>query len=255
MVLVGRVDADTLAVGITEPIAAVSLSMPVGGQVEKLLVRQGTQVTAGDVLLILDREIEDIDRRSKRLIYEDRSAIDELSQRLVVLQKQVRAAQDLVASGSISVKQLQDEEIAWLTTKAQLVALKTAKARERLDLALAEETFQRRQLQAPTNGIVTRVDIEVGETLPAQQPVIEIVNAQRVRFRGNFSVEDRARFHEGDVAMLRVVQYGEVILREAKVTYVAPVADPSSGLIDIVAEIENSDLKLIPGTTADLLTP
>lgn len=246
-------NAEGSAIGFTEPIATIALGMPVSGQVEELNVVEGSFVTADEIVLVLDREIEDLDRQSKQLLFDNWSAVFEAEQRVQTLNAQVKAARSLSSLGAVSRKQLEDEEIAYFTAQAQLSALKTAKAREEIDLALAEVNYERRQLRAPRDGIITRVEVEVGETVPAQQPVLELVDVSKIRFRGTFSVADSLRFFPGKLADLRVVQYGQTIMRPARVTYVAPVADASSGLIDVIAEVDNGDSAVLPGTTAELL--
>lgn len=239
--------------GITEPIATVTLSMPVTGQVKALAVSEGSRVARGDMLITLDRRIEALDRDSKRIALQDRSALVELEQRVAILKQQVAKAQAVLGAGGVSQKQVQDEEIALMTAQAQLLALRETKRREAIDLDLAQENYARRRLLAPIAGVVTQVKVAEGETVPPQEPLIVLVDVTQIRFRGSFSVDDPDHFRVGQEATLRWSQNGSVRERVAKVTYVAPVADPASGLIEVIALADNQDLQLIPGTTAELL--
>lgn len=241
------------AIGLIEPFHQVELSMPVAGQVADIRISEGSRIAKRDVILTLDREIERLDMASKRLAYENNSAIEDLTRRIETLSDQLKSAQSLLADGGLSQKQVQDEQIALESSRAELKSLIINKAREEIELALAQENFDRRQLRAPIDGIVTRVDIDVGETLPAQKPVIEIVNTFRVRFRGNFSADDTQQFAKGQQARIKANQLGVEIIRPAEIVYVAPIADPSSGLIEVIAEIENKDLAILPGITAELV--
>ncbi|PWL24171.1 MAG: hypothetical protein DCO98_11480 [Altererythrobacter sp. XM-24bin4] len=245
--------AATVAVGVTEPITTVSLSMTETGRVETITVTEGSRVIAGASLIILDRRIEELDRRSKKIALEDRSAITELEERINILSDQLEKARTLLADGGVSHKQVQDEQIALMTAQSQLLALREKKRREAIDFDLAEENYERRQLLAPTEGIVTQINVAIGETVTPQETIIELVNVSEIKFRGNFSVADEGRFEEGQDATLRVWQNGQELQRHAVVVYVAPVADPSSGLIEVIAKIENQDLSVIPGTTAELI--
>ncbi len=244
--------ADALAVGITEPLRQITLSMSVSGVVEKRSVSEGSQVAKGDVLLELDRTIEALEMDSKRLIFEDQSAIHELKERIRILEHQIERGRALVARGGISEKQIEDEILALTAARAELESRTQSKRREQIDHALAQTYFERRLLVAPIQGIVTAVNISVGETVKPQEPLITLVDVSRIKFRGTFSVADRTRFAVGDVAQLTVQQYGQQVIKPAIVSYIAPVADPSSGLIEIIAEADNHDGLMTPGTTAEL---
>jgi RND family efflux transporter MFP subunit len=244
--------AAATSTGITEPVSSVTLSMPVTGQVMELAVTEGSKVTRGDTLITLDRRIEALDRESKSIALEDRSAMMELEQRVRILEHQVAKAKAVLGAGGVSQKQVQDEEIAWMTAQAQLLALRETKRREAIDLRLAEQNYARRRLVAPITGVVTRVNVAIGETVPPQEALIVLVDTTQIRFRGSFAIDDPAHFHTGQAAMLRWTQNGQTLERKAKVTYVAPVADPSSGLIEVIATADNRDHKLIPGATAEL---
>lgn len=244
--------AAATSTGITEPVSSVNLSMPVTGQVKVLTVTEGSEVMRGDVLITLDRRIEALDRDSKRIALQDRSAMVELEQRIAILRQQVTKAKAVLGAGGVSRKQVQDEEIALMTAEAQLLTLRETKRREAIDLDLAEENYARRRLLAPMTGVVTRINVAAGETVPPQEPLIVLVDVREIRFRGSFSVDDPEHFHTGQAAVLRWTQNGQAKTRPARVTYVAPVADPSSGLMEVIAVADNADGQMIPGTTAEL---
>jgi len=250
--LTPTVNADALAIGVTEPLRQITLSMSVSGVVETRSVSEGSQVASGDLLLELDREIEALEMESKLLIFEDQSAINELKERIGVLENQVERGRALVQRGGISEKQIEDEVLALAAAKAELEARIQSKRREQIDHALAQTYFDRRVLIAPIQGIVTEVNISVGETVKPQEPLITLVDVSRIKFRGTFSVADRKRFTVGDAAQLLVQQYGQQITKPATISYIAPIADPSSGLIEIIAEVDNRDHMITPGTTAEL---
>lgn len=244
--------ANAVAIGVTEPRVQISLTMPVSGIVRLRKVHEGSQVVTGDLLLELDREIEALDMESKRIQAKDNAAITELEKRISILEKQVRNGRELLERGGISEKQIQDEELALAAARADLQSQRLVKKREKIDYELAVTYFNRRQLTSPITGTVTNVTISEGESVKPQEPLIVLVDVSRIKFKGTFSLIDTERFKVGDIAWLQVSQHGQTIMREASVTYVAPVADPASGLIEIIAEIDNEDRAIIPGTTAEL---
>lgn len=241
-----------LAIGITEPKSQASLSFQVQGTIDKIFVTEGDQITAGEVLLELDRSIENLERQRKWIILKDQSELREVRGRIDVLAKQVSEGRILAETGGISVKQLEDEELALSAAKAQLESLIASKRLAEIDHNLAEQYFEQKQLTSPVTGVVTFVHGERGETIQPQETLVKVVDVSTIRFVGTFPISQDYRFMATEKAILRLMQHGEVIERRALITYVSPLVDAASGLRKLFAEVDNSDFKIIPGTPAEL---
>lgn len=233
--------------GITQAVSEARLSMPVAGRVEGLKVRQGSRVKAGQVLLHLDRDLEALEVERRRLQVADEARLDQLQQRAETLRQQVAALRELAQSGGVADKQWQDERLALQAVEAEQRGLQAAKARERVDLKLARTQYERRQLRAPMAGVVTQLDIRVGESVVPHSPLMTLVDVSRVRFLGTVPARDAQQLKVGDAVTVAVGPEGEAVQRAAQLVYVAPVADASSGLVEVVAEFDNSDGRVRPG--------
>ena len=241
-----------LAIGITEPHRQTSLSPAVQGTIAKILVAGGDYVQPGETLLELDHSIENLERERKRIILEDQSELREVKVRIAVLKKQVTEGRVLSGTGAISIKQLEDEELALSAAEAQRDSLNAVKKQAEIDHKLASQYYRQKILTAPMAGVVTLVNGEVGETVRPQEILVKIVDVSKIRFVGTFPLSQDYRFKVGDETTIRLMQHGELIERQAIVTYVSPLADAASGLRELFAEVDNSDLKIIPGTAAEL---
>lgn len=224
------------ALGTTEALRAASLGLSVSGRIASLRVKEGARVEKGQLLLHLDSEAEALELKRRRLLLEDQSQIKALRERRAVTQAQVDAARDLQSKGAMARKLFEDEALALRVITAELDSLQASKLREQVEVDLAREAWTARHLLAPFAGVVTKVHQQVGESLPANEPAVDLVDARRVRFLGAFdqTVADAPR----------VGQSVQVILPthpaiDAKVVFVSPVADPSSGLVEVIAEFAN----------------
>jgi RND family efflux transporter MFP subunit len=241
------------APGVTQAMRDVKLSVTVAGRIESLLVSEGSRVREGQLLLHLDRTLEELEVQRRRLLLQDRARIDELKQKEKVLQQQIQSLQPLLASGGVSRKQFEDEEIALGSVMAERRTLESAKEREQVELQLAQEAFERRHLRAPISGIVTKLAARQGESVSPSEPVITVVDTSRVRFIAAVPAAAGQRLRPGLNVRIDLGPEVRLSLRQAQLVFVSPVTDPSSGLVEVIAEFDNADGVVRPGITGRLL--
>jgi RND family efflux transporter MFP subunit len=240
------------APGITQALREARLSMPVTGRVEGLFVREGSVVKAGQVLLHLDRTLEELEVSRRRLVLQDQSRLLELRAKEATLREQVASLAPLVQAGGVSRKQLEDESMALGTVSSERLSLEEAKQREKIELDLAQETYERRQLRSPISGVVTRLTVRLGESVAPHEPVVSVVDVSRVRFVGTVPAAESHRLKSGAQVSLVLGAAGQ-IRRSARLVYVSPTADASSGLVEVIAEFDNPDGSVRPGISGRLL--
>lgn len=237
--------AQGAASGVTKAAQERRLSMTVAGRVDALMVKEGDRVVAGQMLLHLDRTLEELEVRRRRLLLQDAARLQELREREQVLTAQVASLAPLLASGGVSRKQVEDEEIALRALIAERRAIEAAKLREQIELDLAIEAYERRHLRSPIGGIVTRIAQRVGESVAPNEPIIDVVDVSRVRFFGTLPATGRLRV--GATVSVRLGADDGARPRPARVVFVSPVADPASGLVEVIAEFDNADGAVRPG--------
>lgn len=243
---------DVLGPGFTQALKEAKLSLTVNGRVEGLMVREGDRVRRGDLLLHLDRTTEELEVRRRQLLLQDTARLEELRLREVTLKQQLVSARDLLANGTISRKQFEDEELTVRATVAERQALELAKQREEVELQLSREAFERRHLRAPQDGVVAKIHFRVGESIAPHEPVVVLVDVSRVRFLSAVSPAAAARLKPGQTVSVLLGTDARAIARRARVTFVSPTADPASGLVEVTAEFDNPDGSVKPGVTGRL---
>jgi RND family efflux transporter MFP subunit len=207
-------------------------------------------VRRGQVLLHLDRTLEDLEVRRRRLLLADVSRLQELREKEKTLQSQVQALRPLLASGAVSRKQLEDEELALGAVVAERNTLEAAKKREQVELDLAIESYERRHLRSPINGVVSKILLRLGESVGPNEPLVHVVDVSKVRFMGTLSAHAGARLKVGQNVTIRLGT--DMLTREARVVFVSPVTDAASGLIEVIAEFDNDDGSVRPGISGRL---
>jgi RND family efflux transporter MFP subunit len=246
------VSAQLVINGITRARVDLKLSLPVAGRVEQLAVSEGDPVRKGDVILSLDKALETLEVERRKLLLDDVSKLVELRQREAVLREQVASARSLLASQLVSRKQVEDEEMVLRDVLAQLGALESAKKRERVEYELAQEALARRILRAPADGTIAKINFRVGESLAANDAAVSLVDITKVRFVGTLPASAAARLSVGMAGRLVLAREGGEIVRQARISFVSPLTDAASGLVEVIAEFDNADKAVRPGIAGQM---
>jgi len=231
----------------------LKLSVTAAGRIEALPVKEGDRVQKGDLLLHLDRGLEALEVRRREVMLDDNARLQELRSKEVTLAEQVRAARELLRSGGVSRKQVEDEELTLGAIIAERKSIEFAKQRERVELDLAREAFERRHLRSPIDGVITRIVSRIGESVAPHEPVMVVVDIRTGRFSGTVPVAEASRIRVGSTVQLQLGVDSDALLRAARVVFVSPVADPASGLVDVIAEFDNRDGSIRPGIAGRIL--
>jgi RND family efflux transporter MFP subunit len=247
--------AAATALGYTQALSEVKLSLTVTGKIDRVPVREGERVRRGQVLLQLDSRSEGLEVERRTLILRDVARLEELRQREAKLNEQLASARKLFDDGGMARKQVEDEELALSNVKAERRALEASKQRERVELNLAQEAFDKRFLRSPANGVVTKIHFREGESVGAHEPAVVVSDTSRVRFLGNVPAAEASRVAPGAKVTLRLGPEGREVARTAQVVFLSPVADPASGLVAVTAEFDNADGSIRPGVTGRLVLP
>ena len=247
--LAAQLSAQTSAPGVTQALKDLKLSMTVAGRVEGLFVKEGDRVSAGQLLLHLDRTAEELEVKRRRLIVQDTARLQELGDKEKTLTEQVASLKPLLATGGFSRKQVEDEEMALNAITMERKTLEAAKRREQVELDIALDAYERRHLRAPIDGVITKVAMRVGESIAPHDATIGLVNISRVRFMGTISAQAGARLKVGNTVSIKLGVDDSAKTRTARVVFVSPVTDAASGLVEVIAEFDNADGSVRPGIT------
>ena len=136
--------------------------------------------------------------------------------------------------------------------KARVDAARSAVAQSRAVVALAQRRASNMAVQAPFDGVVTDRRMNVGETATLMPPSVVLVIQDRN------SLELRARLpesalkvvHEGSQITARLPSIGEV--RRVRVKRISPTVDARSRTIEVVADVDNKDHRLLSGMLAEV---
>ncbi len=214
--------------GITEPIKDVTMAFPTIGVVGARPLEEGAAVTRGQVVIELDKRLEELDAERKRLAAE-------------LIKNELERLQSLASRNTISVSR---EELDRKQAEREIA---------RIEHELAVEVVRRRQIVAPVDGYVARFFKDVGEKCEEQQPVVRIVDVRRCYFVANFEPGLGRRLKLGQTVALEIETGAAPAKVRGSIRYISPIVDAASGLLRIKAVFDNPDPELRPGVAGRML--
>lgn len=237
--------------GLVQPRHDIVLSTGVGGVVASRHVGPGSQVARGKVLLVLDDRLQSVEADRRRVILEDASELRATEERARIARSLYEDARLVYErTGAISRDELMRLRAESVASQGRHDQLKAQKAREKLEHQGALEERQMRQMVAPVAGVVARIDIDVGEWAKPGEPLVRLVDASTLVFKANLPMAAVGALKAGARVPVLVEDGARAVAVRSRITFVSPVADPASGLVEVRAEVPNPGQRLRPGSKA-----
>jgi len=137
-------------------------------------------------------------------------------------------------------------------TQAELTRSQALIDQARLDLEAAEEALARTRLTAPFDGVVTRINAEVGALVAPGLPVVEIADLDPLRLTLQVDEIDVRAIAEGMPAQIRFDALPDV-RATGTIESVALVAENVDGIVNYAVRVrlDDADPRIRVGLTAD----
>jgi len=247
-VTTAKVEQKDLAVrlrstGVVTPLRTVDIKPQVNSIINKVSVRDGQYVKAGDLLFSLDARTEDANiSKAQAQLAKDSAALADA-------QRQLKRAQDLLARQFISQGSV-DSNLAsvegWqATVNADQAAIAAAKV---------AQSYAR--ITAPQAGRVGIVNVSVGSAVEANKTVlltITQISPIAVTFTlPQRSISDALEGLKLDGAPVTVTLPDNGGVFKGKLQFVDSLVDPASGVVRAKAHFKNEDEKLWPGAFVEV---
>lgn len=243
----GHIMAKTFS-GLIYPLHDITLSAGVAGLVMKRQVQLGQSVKASQVLLQLDDRMQSIESSRRKVIFEDQSELRAAQERARILMILLHDAQSVFkVTGSISKDELLRLEAESIAANARVEQFLEQKKREKLDYELAERDRLQRHISAPVSGVITKLTPQEGEWAKPGDPLLTLVDSSTAILRLAVPHSVAHTLKTGSNQIIKTEPGGAVTQVTGRITFVSPVADPASGLVQIEITFSNPDNRIKTG--------
>lgn len=146
----------------------IDISSDISARVAELRVREGDEVEAGQVLLVLDRsQMEAARSRARAALSQAEAQASQTRASLLQAQREYDRLRALIQRDSalVSGQQLDDAETRFEVARANLQGAEFGVQQAQASLDEADDRLSKTIIRAPIGGKVTRLNVEQGETV------------------------------------------------------------------------------------------
>jgi RND family efflux transporter MFP subunit len=238
-------------IGIVHPLRDLKLSVHVGGVIDEVHVAVGQRIAAGQLILRQEARLQVGERERRRLILQDTSELQSIDQRRQMIGALVRDAEALYQrAGTVSRDEVVKLRLELEAANGRWEQLRESERRERAELDLAEREVTLRELRAPIAGVVVAIERHVGEWAAPGDALVRLVDDAVCELRVNVSAATARRLGNGQSIAVRLEDAALPAPVNGRVTYVAPVIDAASSLVEVRVQMPNPERRIRPGVKA-----
>lgn len=238
-----NVEYSVTAVGSLDAFERVAVTARVAGAVERVNFREGQLVRAG-------QELVEIEPERYRLAVEAAQAT--LNKALASKSEAEAGHARRQEANSKNPGLIRGEEIETWRTKVQTAAAEVTQAQAAV--AQAKLNLRDAFVRAPVSGIIQTRTVETGQYVPVGTVLSTLMRRDPLLLRFQVPEGDALPLRPGVVARFNVAE--DLAQHEARITHVAAAASQTSRMVDVTANVLNSNRpELRPGAFARVTIP
>lgn len=237
--------------GRMEAVDYVELRPEVSGRIDEIKFEDGQIINKGDVLFVIDP------RPYEASVKEAEAAVNSAKNQQSLALKELNRAEELVKSGAVSKRVLDERDNTAVISKNSIEAAKAQLAKAQIDLDHA-------YIKSPITGRISRAEITVGNVVeagPGAPVLTTIVSTEGIY--ADFEVDEQGYFSnihqqaanredESKIPVKLTLNGNAKNVYEGYIKSFDNRINSSSGTIRARAYFDNADASLIPGMYASV---
>lgn len=254
----GDIRATVSATGTVNAVTTVLVGTQVSGTIKQLFVDFNSAVKKGQLLALIDpASFEAQVAQASANLSLARANLDKSKVALRDTITTFERNKILYGKNFISKSDLDTSETNYLSAQAQIKASEAQVEQTQAALNLARTNLRYTQIISPVNGTVISRSIDVGQTVAAsfQTPTLFTIAQDLTKMQIDTSVDeaDIGRIKADQRVTFTVDAYPDLTFK-GNVSEIrnAPTTVQNVVTYDVIVKVDNSDLKLKPGMTANV---
>lgn len=254
----GAIAAKVSATGTLSALVTVQVGSQVSGRLQLLRADFNSQVHKGEVLAKLDPQLfEAALEREEANTSAARSSLQKAEVEALTAQRQAERSAFLAKRRLIAQADLETAQTTADSAKAQVAVARANLEQAHAALQQAQVNLAYTTVVSPVDGIVISRNVDVGQTVAAslQAPTLFVIaqNLRKMQVDTSISEADIGRLRPGMPAVFSVDAYPNETFR-ASIRQIrnAPQTVQNIVTYDAVLDVDNPDLQLRPGMTANV---
>lgn len=254
----GTIVSTVAATGNLSAVTTVQVGTQVSGTIQKLYVDYNSRVKKGQAIAEIDPSLfnASVDQSQGNFLNAEAN-LQKARVNLLDAERTFNRNRKLLADGIISQGDFDASETALQSARAGVKAAEGAVAQTRGSLQQAKTNLRYSVIRSPVDGVVISRAVDIGQTVAAsfQTPTLFTIAKDLTKMQIEVSVDeaDISRVRMDQKASFTVDSYPEQQFK-GKVVQIrnAPVITQNLVTYVVVVNVDNTDLKLKPGMTANV---
>jgi HlyD family secretion protein len=254
----GDITTTVSATGTVNPVTSVNVGTQVSGRISALYADFNSPVKKGELIATIDPALFQAQVAQSRANLGNAKANLEKAQATEIDAKRTyERYKNLFGRNLVAKSQMDTSETAYLTAHASTLAAQTQVDQAAAALQTAETNLVYTRIVSPVDGVVISRNVDVGQTVAAsfQTPTLFVIAADLTKMQIDTTVDeaDISAVKAGDESEFTVDAYPEETFKGV-VQQVRNAATVVQNVVtyDVVVKVDNRDMKLKPGMTADV---
>ncbi len=254
----GNIAAQVTANGTLSAKGTVEVGAQVSGRITELYADFNDKVTKGQVIAKLDEQVlaAQITSSSASLALANAN-VNKAQVALADAERQLKRQKTLQEQQLIAGATVEAAEVAYDTAKASLVAAKAQAQQASAQLAQAKTNLSYATIYSPVDGVVLSRAVEKGQTVQSSMtaPTLFTIAEDLTVMQINTAVSeaDVGLLKDGMDAQFTVDAFpGKMFKGKVRQVRNAPTTTQGVVTYDAVIDVDNKDLQLRPGMTANV---
>ena len=258
-IIKGSLDEFVTATGTVNPVSTVLVGTQVSGKIKELFADFNSVVNKSQLIALIDPvTFEAQVEQAKANLLSAKANVEKAEASLLDAKRTFERNKELFSKNLIISKSILDtSETNYEAAKAQLSAAKAEVAQAEASLKFSETNLKYTRILSPVNGVVVSRNVDVGQTVAAsfQTPTLFTIaqDLKEMQIDTNVDESDIGKILVGQNVEFTVDAYPELTFK-GTVFQVrnAPINIQNVITYDVVVKVDNSDLRLKPGMTANV---
>jgi len=254
----GDIETTVTATGAVNTVTTVLVGTQVSGTIKNIYVDFNSPVKKGQRIAQIDpATFEAQVEQARANLLSARANLEKAEAILADAKRTTERSRELFSKNLIARSDLDTAETNFETAKASVNVAKSQVAQTAAALKFAETNFRYTRILSPVNGVVISRSVDVGQTVAAsfQTPTLFTIAEDLSKMQIDTSVDeaDIGKVKVGQDVGFTVDAYPDITFK-GKVSQVrnAPITVQNVVTYDVVIRVDNSELKLKPGMTANV---
>jgi HlyD family secretion protein len=254
----GDIQQAVTATGTVNAVTTVQVGTQVSGTIKTLYVDFNSRVKKGQIIAQIDPStFESQVQQAQANLLSAQANLEKAETALANDKKTYDRNKELLSKNLIAQSDLDTAETNYQSDKAQVASAKALIEQSKASLDYAKQNLAYTRIVSPVDGVVISRNVDVGQTVAAsfQTPTLFTIaqDLTKMQIDTNVAESDIGAVKLGQEVDFSVDAYPDTMF-EGKVWQIrqAPITVQNVVTYDVVIQVNNKNLKLMPGMTANV---